>query len=260
MPAHDVHYDLPRIRRLAIDAIEALPDEELARARRRARVGRAARCAARATWSRRASTRGRSCETPPRRRRGAARDARAVPRAACERRSTPKRPRPRAEGGRRRPEGAAARADRARARPGAVGGDRRAAAGRGAAEGRCGSITRSPAALGELPAAARADPHVRLRPDRLPARPHRQRAAVRARDVAAALAARARLRRARSSTTSPTSTTRSTRRRRARAPSSRARRREWYLEDTGGLGLGRPDVEPKATETIPRDRRVHRAS
>jgi cysteinyl-tRNA synthetase len=25
----------------------------------------------------------------------------------------------------------------------------------------------------------------------------------------------------------------------------------WYLEDTGGLGLGRPDVEPKATESIP---------
>jgi cysteinyl-tRNA synthetase len=25
----------------------------------------------------------------------------------------------------------------------------------------------------------------------------------------------------------------------------------WYLEDTGGLGLGRPDVEPRATETIP---------
>jgi cysteinyl-tRNA synthetase len=26
---------------------------------------------------------------------------------------------------------------------------------------------------------------------------------------------------------------------------------EWYLEDTGDLGLGRPDHEPKATETIP---------
>jgi hypothetical protein len=29
-PAHDVHLDLPRLRRLAIDAIAALPDEELA--------------------------------------------------------------------------------------------------------------------------------------------------------------------------------------------------------------------------------------
>src|SRR5438034_4124120 len=30
-PQHDVHYDLPRIRRLAIEAIAAMPDEELAR-------------------------------------------------------------------------------------------------------------------------------------------------------------------------------------------------------------------------------------
>src|SRR3954466_10336922 len=30
LPQHDVHYDLPRIRRLAIEAIGALPDEELA--------------------------------------------------------------------------------------------------------------------------------------------------------------------------------------------------------------------------------------
>lgn len=30
IPAHDVHYDLPRIRRLAIDAIAALSDEDLA--------------------------------------------------------------------------------------------------------------------------------------------------------------------------------------------------------------------------------------
>ena len=25
----------------------------------------------------------------------------------------------------------------------------------------------------------------------------------------------------------------------------------WYVEDTDGLGLGRPDVEPKATDSIP---------
>jgi glutamyl-tRNA synthetase len=30
LPMHDVHYDLPRIRRLATDAISAMPDEELA--------------------------------------------------------------------------------------------------------------------------------------------------------------------------------------------------------------------------------------
>jgi len=32
LPKHDVHYDLPRIRRLAIEAIEAMPDDELAAA------------------------------------------------------------------------------------------------------------------------------------------------------------------------------------------------------------------------------------
>src|ERR671934_370808 len=30
IPRHDVHYDLPRIRRLAVEAIAALPDDELA--------------------------------------------------------------------------------------------------------------------------------------------------------------------------------------------------------------------------------------
>src|SRR5690348_3679356 len=30
-----------------------------------------------------------------------------------------------------------------------------------------------------------------------------------------------------------------------------ARATEWYLEDTGDLGLGLPDVQPKATETVP---------
>jgi glutamyl-tRNA synthetase len=34
IPRHDIHYDLPRLRRLAVEAISALPDEELA-----ARVG-----------------------------------------------------------------------------------------------------------------------------------------------------------------------------------------------------------------------------
>ena len=29
----------------------------------------------------------------------------------------------------------------------------------------------------------------------------------------------------------------------------------WYLEDTDGLGLGRPDVEPLASETSPRSSR-----
>jgi hypothetical protein len=34
IPKHDVHYDLPRIRRLAIEAIAAMSDEELAAAAR----------------------------------------------------------------------------------------------------------------------------------------------------------------------------------------------------------------------------------
>ena len=48
--------------------------------------------------------------------------------------------------------------------------------------------------LEELPAAARPDPHVLLRPDRLPAHPRRQRAPVRDLDVAQALARAQRLR------------------------------------------------------------------
>ncbi len=35
---------------------------------------------------------------------------------------------------------------------------------------------------------------------------------------------------------------------------------DWYVEDTDRLGLGRPDVEPKATESIPEHRRRDRAS
>jgi cysteinyl-tRNA synthetase len=38
------------------------------------------------------------------------------------------------------------------------------------------------------------------------------------------------------------------------ARSSR-RRAQWYIDDTEDLGLGRPDHEPKATETIPRSSR-----
>ena len=41
------------------------------------------------------------------------------------------------------------------------------------------------------------------------------------------------------------------RRARARAPSSPRTRRSGTVEDTDLLGLGRPDLEPKATETIP---------
>ena len=39
-----------------------------------------------------------------------------------------------------------------------------------------------------------------------------------------------------------------------------ARATEWYLEDTGDLGLGMPDHLPKATECVPADRPLHRGA
>ena len=59
----------------------------------------------------------------------------------------------------------------------AVDGDRRAAARRGAEAGRCGSLAPCERALVDAPRRG-ADRDVRLRPDRLSARAHRQRAAV----------------------------------------------------------------------------------
>src|SRR5260370_12358136 len=35
------------------------------------------------------------------------------------------------------------------------------------------------------------------------------------------------------------------------SPEVAAQATEWYLQDTGDLGLGLPDAQPKATETIP---------
>ena len=87
--------------------------------------------------------------------------------------------------------------------------------------------------------------HVLLRPDRLWARPRRQRAAVRDRHVAALVAARARVRGRRSSTTSRTSTTRSTTRRRTRARSWPSRRPAGTLRTPATSGSGMPDDVPK---------------
>ena len=47
---------------------------------------------------------------------------------------------------------------------------------------------------------------------------------------------------------------------RARAPSSPREATAWYLEDTGDLGLGMPDALPKATETMPGDRPLDRGA
>ena len=112
---------------------------------------------------------------------------------------------------------------------------------------------------GELGAAARpdrehADRHLRLRPHRLQPHPHRQRAPVRALQPAQALP-RARGPRGDAWwSTSPTSTTRSTTRRARRPAAERASSpREMtahYRADTDALGLGRPDEEPLASQTI----------
>ena len=143
LPRHDVHLDLARLRRLSLEALAALSDEDLA-----ARVGvpvsvvpvlRGARDLAEA------KAYAAQVLEPPSRSRRRAGDARALPRA---RRARARRARGRAgaEGGRRRPEGAAAGADRERARPGAGGRDRRAPAGRAPAAGSrlgpCVSTTR----------------------------------------------------------------------------------------------------------------------
>ena len=120
------------------------------------------------------------------------------------------------------------------------------------------TTNRGPLRLAHTPqagatAAARARADVRLRPDRLPAHPHRQRPPVRPLPLARALARAAGLRR-------------DARRERHRHQRQDLRGRgaqgigsaelaeqatRWYLEDTDALGLGRPDVEPLASETIP---------
>ena len=88
LPKHDVHYDLPRIRRLAIEAIGAMTDEELA-----ARVGapvevvpalRGARDLERGARLRRVRSRARACRRSAR----TLADARAVHGAERERRPT----------------------------------------------------------------------------------------------------------------------------------------------------------------------------
>ncbi len=132
VPQHDVHYDLPRIRRLAIEAIESMSDEELA-------------AAADAPVEVVAALRG--ARDPDGADAGEGRctgDARTVPRAAraLERRCRCARARARAEGRRGEPAGAACRADRPGARPGALDRDRGAPARRDLAQDRCGSLTR----------------------------------------------------------------------------------------------------------------------
>ena len=171
--------DLPRIRRLAIEAIGAHARRGAGRARGRAASGRAG-ASRRARPERGARLSPRTILEPAPARCRATRGRRSSASASCASAPTAARRRealdPRAEGGRRRPEGAAARADRrASAGPSSGRSSPRCRATR-PAEGRCGSLTRSRTRPVELPAAARADPDVLLRADRLPAHPRRQRA------------------------------------------------------------------------------------
>ena len=158
MPAHDVHYDL------AADPAALDRGDRPAVRRGAGRAGRRARSSSRPALQRRARPRTRRASTRPpvleparsARRRGAPRRSSASASCASARTasSSPRRralDRARAEGGRRRPAGAAAGADRARAGARAVGGRRRAPARRGPAEDRCGSITPTRRALDELP-------------------------------------------------------------------------------------------------------------
>ena len=218
LPRHDVQLDRARLGRLAIDAIAAMSDEELAAA-----VGAprrvCPRSAARERWSRRARTRGRSRHPRPSRSAARRTDDGAFLGAARRRRATRSTRRSarailrelKAVGGdlkalrlaltgaERGPElwtwSPRSRARRGRARLGAdaaVGIARRRSSTAGADTiGVDAAPGHAHPQLVELPAAARADRDVRLRADRLPARPHRERAAVRHLHVARALAPRA---------------------------------------------------------------------
>jgi hypothetical protein len=140
MPAHDVRYDLARLRRLSIEAIGAMTDAELAAAAetprelvpvlRGARDLNEAREFARAVLEPEpASPPGEAAPTLER-----FRELRARANGTLDERA--------AREIVRRPAGAAARPHRARPWPGALDGRTCAAARRGAAEGRCNSMTR----------------------------------------------------------------------------------------------------------------------
>ena len=170
--------------------------EELAGARRRARCSGRPGCVVRATWSRRGSTPRPSRPTQVRvdaretlaRVRGAGRPTgpRTAPRAEGGGRE-PSRPPPGAHGARRGVRSWRRCSRRFRAR-------RPSAGWRRHYRRRHAPLQHAQPPARRAAAAARADRHVRLRPDGLPAHPRRQRAPVRVSHVAAELAARARLR------------------------------------------------------------------
>ena len=128
LPRGDVHFDEARLRRLAVEALGALSDEELAaRAGAEPRFGPALRGARDLVEAR--ATAEQLAHRPEPGRLGLAGDAEPLPRAPRERPGRPRQghgegDRPRAQGRRRRPAGAPPRADRRRAGTGALGGAR----------------------------------------------------------------------------------------------------------------------------------------
>ena len=105
--------------------------------------------------------------------------------------------------------------------------------------------------LEELPPPPGPDPHVLLRADRLPAHPRRQRAAVRHLACGCAPGSGS----AGYEVKLVENITDINDKIYDAAPGASAelaaQATAWYIEDTDLLGLGRPDVEPKATESIP---------
>ena len=186
LPEHDVQLDLARLRRLAVDAIAAMPDAELAAAAgaplevvpalRGARSLVEAREYARLVLEPEPVTLGDGASLT-------------LERFAELRKPAPewlssdeaRAHRARAEGGRRRPPLAPARADGRPARPRACGRPRRALARRGARAHRLTTIAgdapvRHDDALARRAAAStRSDRDLLVRTDRLPAHPRRQR-------------------------------------------------------------------------------------
>ena len=120
-------------------------------------------------------------------------------------------------------------------------------------------MTPPPVARRQLPEPPRPDRHVLLRPDRLPAHPRRQRAAVRRLDVAPALAPGARLRRD-ARREHHRHQRQDLRGRPGAAPSSPPTRARWYIEDTDLLGLGPPRPRAAGDRDDPGDRRADRGA
>ena len=276
LPEHDVQLDLPRLRRLAIDAIAAMTRRELAAAASApvevAPVLRGARSLVEAReYAHLVLEPLPSSSAPKPARRSSASWSCARGAGARSTRQAP-RARARAQGRRRGPASAPPCAHREPREARARGGPRRGPAREALERARARSATArgydrrmrvydtltriARRAAAEPPAA---DRDVRLRPDGLPARAHRQRASVRRLLLARELAARARLRgHVRPQRHDVNDKIYDAAPGRSAELARDATR--WYLEDTGDLGLGMPDEHAARDRDDPRDRRADRGA